>query len=69
MAALTRMHFKAAANIIKGDMDVDGASTWLDKDRVEAARFAARAFSDLFRQFNPQFDEHRFMVACGLTKE
>jgi hypothetical protein len=51
-ASMTRQHFKAIAEVIKG----------LKEGRKEAAE----AMADAVAKFNPQFNRTTFLKACGV---
>lgn len=60
---MTRVHFQRAAEIVRATRDVRDN---LDANDVRAV-WTAEAFILLFQQFNPRFDEQRFLQACGLV--
>lgn len=51
---MTKKHFEAAAEIVKA------------VEIQSEAEKAAQYYIQLFRSFNPRFDEDRFRKACGL---
>jgi hypothetical protein len=54
---MTRMHFEAAARIVREYANHPGNS-W-------AAMAIRDAYIELFTRFNPRFDAGRFIDACG----
>lgn len=81
---MTKQHFIAAAaqvkDIVSGEWSFD-VPGWADahlghfnqydddgKDSYVRAVQTAEAYILLFRQFNPRFDQHTFLVACGLAE-
>ena len=56
---MTKMHFEAAAAIVRGMIDAG----FSDIDRA----LVARRYAQLFRTFNPRFDDQRFYTACGFA--
>ena len=54
---MTKQHFIRAAEIVYAN----GHSM--------TARAQAEGFITLFQEYNPRFDEQRFLVACGLVEK
>lgn len=54
---MTRKHFQYAADMVKA---------MADSTPVNYRLGIAHSFANLFTAFNPRFDRHRFMTACGL---
>ena len=54
----------------RGDYDVTSPTQrlFVGRDYLRAVQ-TAEAFIVLARQFNPRFDTHRFLVACGLVEQ
>jgi hypothetical protein len=64
---MTKKHFKAIAEIIKGSMEsrpYTGNS--INKAVIIHTEGIAECLSHYFQQENPQFDRDRFLKACGI---
>ena len=78
---MTRQHFQHAAIIVKAIRDgywTDDFPSWADDSRnvsimdlnsdyYTRAVQTAEAFIKLFREFNPRFNQAKFLKACGLV--
>lgn len=79
---MSKKHFVVAAGIVRAILDghwTDDTPTWANPRALSIAFVAgddsgytravqtAEAFIKLFHEFNPLFDETRFLVACGLV--
>ena len=77
---ISKMHFIRAAEIVKsirvGDWTMEPPS-WITEQpegfeyvtRYVRAVQTAEAFLLLFKEYNPRFDEQRFLIACGLIEK
>jgi len=81
MANISKQHFIRAAEIVKSILEGhwdnsspdwaerwdynDGANTITPRGRAVQT---AEAFLLLFKEYNPRFDEQRFLQACGLVE-
>lgn len=78
---MTKKHFERAAEMVKSIRDGNWTNeppSWADGDRAYTPRHndlayrravqTAEAFLQLFNEYNPRFDEQRFLVACGLVE-
>jgi hypothetical protein len=69
---ITKQHFIRAAEIVRsidtGDWTDDRPVWFVNTQRPEHDRAAvvAEAFIVLASEYNPRFDENRFLIACGL---
>lgn len=62
----TRIHYKAIAEIIKENTDIQTEVRPLYRQGTYDARNRiARAMADFFYPDNPRFDRNKFMEACG----
>ena len=75
---MTKQHFIRAAEIVKSIRDgdwTDEMPSWAEKYRAsgyfarDRAIQTAEVFLLLFKEYNPRFDETRFLVACGLIEK
>ena len=80
---MTKVHFIRAAEMVRAIRDGHWTNEWPDwADRTYTNRLqsvyednfytravaTAEAFIILFREFNPRFNQERFLVACGLAE-
>lgn len=76
---MTKRHFIAAAAQVCAIRDghwTNEPPNWTPQPHdarfavssFERAVWTAEAYILLFREFNPRFDQHTFLVACGLTE-
>jgi hypothetical protein len=74
---MTKQHFIRAAEIVKSIRDghwTDEPPAWADNLVLMSHSYTravqtAEAFLFLFKEYNPRFDEQRFLVACGLVEK
>ena len=71
MTSMTRKHFQAIADAIRGCVYLDESEiTAMREDGIDAVTAQreniAFAIADALRQFNPAFDRERFLKACGV---
>ena len=77
---MTKQHFIRAAEIVRsirvGDRTMalpswaePYSSAFADDGRYARAIQTAKAFLLLFKEYNPRFDEQRFLQACGLVEK
>lgn len=68
---MSKKHFDMMAAEIKAQVDVaNGVGTERNLYRAEKlvqAQYAADTFARVAQRFNPKFQYHRFMEACGLS--
>ena len=77
---MTKKVFIRAAEMVKGILEgywTSNLPVWAHADqnnvhdtyhRTRAVQ-TAEAFLQLFKEYNPRFDERRFLSACGLLKD
>lgn len=78
---MTKKHFIVAAAQVKSILDGNWTHeppAWANETRYNEVSIAwpdyvravqaAEAYILLFQQFNPRFDQHTFLVACGLAE-
>ena len=60
-AMMTKQHFIRAAEIVKSVHEHNTPT------QNAIAAIVAEKFCNLFKEYNPRFDQQRFLVACGLV--
>ena len=60
-AMMTKQHFIRAAEIVKSVHEHNTPT------QNAIAAIVAEKFYNLFKEYNPRFDQQRFLVACGLV--
>ena len=66
----TKQHYKAIAEIIKGNTDTaadDDQSPDFREGLFKARKWITRDLADYFAGDNPHFNREKFLQACGLT--
>ena len=77
---MTKQHFIRAAEMVKGILEgywTSNLPVWAHADQNNAhdtydrtrAVQTAEAFLMLFKEYNPRFDEQRFLQAAGLVEQ
>jgi len=75
---MTKKHFIHAANLVQSiatprlsgeEVEVSTESLGNLNARDVRAMWTAEAFVSLFREYNPRFNEQKFLQACGLVEQ
>src|SRR6266853_652664 len=74
---MTKMHFERAAEMVKRMLDgrwpTDIETITPEDGNIcphhVRALWTAEAFVSLFREYNPRFNEQKFLQACGLVEQ